>query len=123
MTKITKTSKNENLPNPLLVSRGVRPKYNLDGVNVNEFDLGNSSNGWITADCFFGWLANHFYQRIRDKIKFPIVLFLDGHSSHVNITVAQFCYDHNIILYCLPPHASHILQPLDVAVIGPMKKM
>ena len=61
-------------------------------------------------------------QIIRDKVKFPVVLFLDGHSSHVSISVAQFCLEHEIILYCLPPHASHILQPLDVAVFGPMKK-
>lgn len=47
---------------------------------------------------------------------------MDGHSSHMNLSVAEFCADHNIILYCLPPHSSHLLQPLDVSVFGPLKK-
>ena len=30
--------------------------------------------------------------------------------------------DNNIILMILPPHSSHFIQPLDVAVFGPLKK-
>ena len=122
MTVLCCASADGQFSKPFVIYPGVRPKYNLEGVNVDDYDLGNSSNGWITADCFFGWIANLFYPQIRDKVKFPVVLFLDGHSSHVSISVAQFCLEHEIILYCLPPHASHILQPLDVAVFGPMKK-
>ena len=102
---------------------GKRPKFNLTGVNPADFTLGSSVNGWMTADNFFELLANYFFLSIRDKVSFPVVLFLDGHCSHVTIASAQFCHDNNIILFCLPPHASHILQPLDVAVFGPMKKM
>jgi hypothetical protein len=47
---------------------------------------------------------------------------MDGHTSHINLTVSEFCKDHGIILYCFPAHASHILQPLDVTVFGPLKK-
>ena len=31
------------------------------------------------------------------------------------------CYDNNIYLLFLIPHSSHVLQPLDVAVFGPLK--
>ena len=51
-----------------------------------------------------------------------MILFIDGHSAHINLAVAEFCRDNQIIIYCFPPHASHILQPLDVAVFGPLKK-
>ena len=47
---------------------------------------------------------------------------MDGHSAQVNITLSEFCRANKIILYCLPPHASHILQPLDISVYGPLKK-
>lgn len=57
-----------------------------------------------------------------NKVEFPVVLFMDGHSAHINLAVAEFCRDKQIIIYCFPPHASHILQPLDVAVFGPLKK-
>ena len=47
---------------------------------------------------------------------------MDGHTSHINLAVAEFCREKSIILFCLPPHASHILQPLDVSVYGPLKQ-
>ena len=46
---------------------------------------------------------------------------MDGHSAHISLAVSDFCKDHGIILYCLPAHCSHILQPLDIAVFGPIK--
>jgi len=30
--------------------------------------------------------------------------------------------ENEIILFCLPPHTSHVAQPLDVSFFGPLKK-
>jgi hypothetical protein len=49
-------------------------------------------------------------------------LFVDGHTSHINLELAELCKSENIILYCLLEHASHILQPCDVALFSPLKK-
>jgi len=49
------------------------------------------------------------------------VLLIDGHSSHIDIEASKLCRDNNILLYCLPPHSSHITQPLDVGFYGPLK--
>ena len=46
---------------------------------------------------------------------------MDGHTTHINVAIGEFCRNNDIILYCLPAHASHILQPLDVSVYGPLK--
>ena len=40
-----------------------------------------------------------------------------------DISMVQFCTEHKIILYCLPPHASHIIQPCDLTFFGAMKKL
>jgi hypothetical protein len=32
------------------------------------------------------------------------------------------CKDNNIIYICIPPHLSHLLQPLDVGCFGPLKR-
>ena len=109
--------------NPFVIFPGVRPHFNLQDVDPRDYDLGTSPNGWISADCFFEWLANIFYPRVRSKVNFPIIIFMDGHSSHINLAVSSFCREKGIILYCFPPHASHILQPLDVSVYGPLKKL
>ena len=62
------------------------------------------------------------YPSIRDSVQFPVILFIDGHSSHNNEAVSEFRLNRQIILYCFPGHSSHILQPLDVTVFGPLKK-
>jgi DDE superfamily endonuclease len=33
-----------------------------------------------------------------------------------------YCKDHNIVTLCMPPHSSHILQPLNIGCFGPLKK-
>jgi hypothetical protein len=50
------------------------------------------------------------------------MLILDGHSSHSTPEFDQYCKDKKIVVVCLPPHSSHLLQPLDVTVFGPLKQ-
>jgi hypothetical protein len=47
---------------------------------------------------------------------------MDGHSIHITSIVIVFCMDNDIDLLILPPHCSHLLQPLDVGVYGLLKK-
>jgi DDE superfamily endonuclease len=49
------------------------------------------------------------------------LLLCDGHDSHISAQFVQFCIDHSIVLFLLPPHSSHLLQALDVGVFGPVK--
>lgn len=108
---------------PLVLFPGIRtPKFNFKGVDPDKYDVGHSANGWMTSEVFFTWLSSLFYKAVIDKVDFPIIVFMDGHTSHINYTVSDFCMTHGIILYCFPAHASHILQPLDVSVFGPLKK-
>ncbi len=50
------------------------------------------------------------------------MLVLDGHESHINADFDQYCKENSIIPICLPPHSSHLTQPLDIGVFGPLKK-
>jgi len=52
----------------------------------------------------------------------PLFLLLDGHSSHFQPDLIHFAKDHNIIIFCLPPHTTHESQPLDTVVFGPLKR-
>ena len=47
--------------------------------------------------------------------------FLDGHHSHISLDLIRTARDSNVILLCLPPNTTHLLQPLDVGVFGPLK--
>ena len=73
---------------------------------------------------YIEWLANDFYPWVQNKtIQFPVVLFIYGHKSPINIEMADFCTSHQIILYCLPSHSSHILQLCDVFIYKPLTQI
>ena len=108
--------------NPLVIYPGSQPKFNLNSARADDYSLGKSPNGWINSEVFFTWLSSVFYNEIKDTVEFPILIFLDGHTAHINIAVSDFCRDHDIILFFFPAHASHLIQPLDVSVFGPLKK-
>ena len=50
------------------------------------------------------------------------MLILDGHLSHISLEVISQARANDIHILCLPPHATHLLQPLDVAVFKPVKQ-
>ena len=50
------------------------------------------------------------------------LLICDGHDSYITGQYIGHCMDNNIVLMILPPHSSHLTQPLDVGVFGPLKK-
>lgn len=40
---------------------------------------------------------------------------------HVSLDAINFCRENHIIMLGFPPHTTHRLQPLDVAIFGPLK--
>ena len=92
-------------------------------VTVNSnWGIGRSDNGWMTSETFFDYIKNIFYPYlIENNVEFPVVLFLDGHKSHLTYELSLLCNDLNIEVISLYPNATRILQPCDVAVFRPIK--
>uniref|UniRef100_A0A1B0CYT8 Uncharacterized protein n=1 Tax=Phlebotomus papatasi TaxID=29031 RepID=A0A1B0CYT8_PHLPP len=87
-----------------------------------HWGIGKSESGWMLASTFYEYIANVFIPYLNQKkIKRPVAVFLDGHSSHMTLHLSRLCREHEIILIALYPNATHILQPLDVAVFKPVK--
>ncbi len=70
---------------------------------------------------FFDWFSTLFVPRV-EKLEGHKLLFLDGHASHISIPVIELAVEKSIEIICLPPHSTHALQPLDVAVFSPAKR-
>lgn len=92
-------------------------------INCNpEWSLGRSPSGWMTGQVFFGYIGNTFIPWLKShNIKFPVLLLIDGHRSHLTLNVCRLCEAYDIILYSLLPNATHIIQPLDVSVFRTLK--
>ena len=112
---------------PMAVFAGKRFPKGLNEENrkfeVTNWSFAFSENGWITGQVFFEYMANTFYKwLLENNIAFPVIVFLDGHSSHLTYHLSQFCSQVGIEIVALFPNATHLIQPLDVAVFGPLKK-
>ena len=97
-----------------------RKKF-VDGWSNGEVPgtlYGLSQNGWINNDQFYGWFQ-HFLEYAPQKR--PLLLLLDGHSSHYCPDTIKLAAEHNVVVCALPPHTTHILQPLDRGCFGPLK--
>ena len=105
---------------PMHVFPGERFTYNPLEGGIDGAYCGKSSNGWMTQELFFGWISGHFAIKISPER--PVCLLVDGHSSHIDLDVSNFCRANGILLYCLPPHTTHVLQPLDVGFFSPLKR-
>ncbi len=100
---------------------GSRFHYNpLEGFESAV--LGRSESGWMDSELFASWLHTVFIPHVnRCAVKKPLVLFVDGHSTQLTLDACNACIDNNIILYCLPAHASHVIQPLDLSLFSSLK--
>jgi len=81
--------------------------------------LGTSKSGFMTAQLFKDWFTKQFLQYCSSTEH--TILILDGHSSHVELSVLELAREKNVSIMALPPHTSHLFQPLDVGIFGPMK--
>lgn len=79
-----------------------------------------SDSGFVNTNLFVKWLY-HFNCFVGPSSDDPVLLIIDNHSSHISLEGTNYAREHNIVILTLPPHGSHKLQPLDVAVHSPLK--
>lgn len=80
-----------------------------------------SENGWTSNQIGYEWLQRIFIPNTTPRQGTWRLLILDGHGSHIPIDFMWTCRENNIWLLYLPPHASHVLQPLDLAPFSVVK--
>lgn len=78
-----------------------------------------SESGWVDSELFLAWMKKVFIA-YSDSER-PVILFVDGHKSHLTLDTIDLAHNNGITLFCLPPHTTHALQPLDVAVFKSLK--
>jgi len=72
-------------------------RYRKNIVAIDEID--KRCNEYIT-NIFYPWL-------VEQKTEFPVILYMDNHSSHLNLPLVTFCREKQIELTILPPNSTH----------------
>lgn len=105
---------------PLLIFPRVNFKeFMLHGAPPGSTGAANTS-GWTNAHIFLTYLE-HFKKHVRPSKEQPVLIILDNHDSHLSLEAIEFSRKNGIVIFTLPPHTSHKLQPLDKGVFGPLK--
>ena len=89
-----------------------------------NYILSVSKNGWTTDELGIEWLKKVFEPSTAPRTMGRYrLLILDGHGSHATAEFDRFCMEKRIIPLYMPPHSSHLLQPLDVSCFSPLKHL
>jgi hypothetical protein len=84
--------------------------------------------GWTDDEIGMEWFEKTFLpfaKSQREDDSKPMVLFVDGHLSHVSLGIQRIVYgleDCTVIIVCFPSKCTHKMQPLDVVVFNPVQR-
>lgn len=108
---------------PLIIFKGL---HIYDEWTAPEEDPENpevvyaaTKKGWMESEVFKNYFSKILISDFKNKR--PILLIYDGHATHVNISLIEEAVKEQVTILKLPPHSSHLLQPLDVSVFKPIK--
>jgi hypothetical protein len=106
------------LPPLVLLSRKtLNPALTRDEVPATMYGL--TSKGWMESEIFHDWFSHHFL--VHAPSSRPLLLLLDGHSTHYNPSFVRKAAEEKVIVFCFPPNTTHLTQPLDKGIFGPLK--
>lgn len=83
-----------------------------------------SKSGWFDMNLFEEWFFNILLPHIQSNTNpgCKKVVIGDNLASHFSPKVIKAAIENNIYMTPLPAHSTHLMQPLDVSIFGPMKK-
>lgn len=76
-------------------------------------------NGWMESDVFENYFTNTFLKCIEKERL--VLLINDGHSTHISFNLVLKAKNENITILKLPPHSSHLFQPLNLTLFKSVK--
>lgn len=107
---------------PLVVFPNKRLPKDITASVPSEWGIGLSETGWMKSELFYDYIKNVFHPYLmKRKVPFPVILFVDGHKTHLSLEVSELCSKLEIVLIALYPNATRILQPDDVSAFRPLK--
>ena len=113
---------------PFVIFKGKKDNPTLKESSPPDWCVMLSEKGWINCILFEAWLGNVLVPYHKKQISSgnlpadqPGLLLVDGHSSHESLAAIEMAKANNTTIFCLPPHLTHLLQPLDVSYFRSLK--
>ena len=95
---------------------------NIASEKVGDCYFIGSENGWVDQDIFLEWLTTVVVKETGCSPSDPILLFTDGHSSRYTLATVAKARAKGIVIYVIPPHATHFMCVTDKTCHSPYQK-
>ena len=109
---------------PLVIFKGESIQTSwIPSESSNDWSWSSNTKGWTCDAIGEDWIKTVFERETGAKASGATrLLVVDGHGSHITAPFIRFCMDHDIMVLLLPPHSSHLTQPLDVGIFSLLKR-
>jgi DDE superfamily endonuclease len=107
---------------PMITFKGA---YHLRKFFKNDMDgnilFSRSDSGFVNDKLTLRWLQ-HFNEFTKNRTagRYRMLIF-DGYGSHITQEFVEYCWENHIRPFQLPPHSTHLTQPLDVGAFQKFK--
>jgi hypothetical protein len=91
-----------------------------EDLQTKRYFMARTKGGFSTRETGLDWLYRVFIPYTRSDRGLRL-LILDGHVSHTAEAFWQKAWSCGVLILRLPPHSTHLLQPLDLEVFGAFK--
>lgn len=108
---------------PHILYDGIRMSSKLKESLTDDVTAGMTPSGWMNAEAFIEWLEILVAQLKTNNVQLPVILFLDGHSSHETLAVKKKARELGVILIKFYPNATQDIQPADKVLFKPIKSL
>jgi hypothetical protein len=107
---------------PMITFKGA---YHLRKFFKNDMDgnilFSRSESGFVNDKLTLKWLKHfNLYTKNRTKGQYRMLIF-DGYESYITQDFLEYCWQSRIRPFQLPPHSTHLSQPLNVRAFQKFK--
>ena len=107
---------------PLIIFTGQNAQTTwFEEGDIPDYVYTTSDNAWTSSDIAISWLKDIFLPETTPEADEWRLLLLDGHKTHIPFDFTAECWEHKVRPFYFPPHATHLLQPLDLSFFSPLK--
>ncbi|SPO32559.1 related to transposase [Ustilago trichophora] len=109
---------------PVIITKGASHMVGEHRKMANvpaSWHFAKTNRGWTTQELAVDWLKTVFDTNTMPSTPLQWrLLIIDSHNSHTSTKFLVTAWNRRIIPFCFPAHSTHIMQPLDVSVFGPV---
>ena len=104
---------------PMIIFDAKKLNHSWTRNEAPGISSGLSNRGWIETEVLLGRLMEHLLEHAASA--HPLLLLLDGHSTHYNYQLVKNACERGVIMYYLPLHTTNQAQLPECCIFSSLK--